>query len=154
MTLFFFKLKQLDTGAYPGGMHRMHVHPPYPPVHSPPSLAWKTGYEGGGGLVSQKCASPRQNPRYARPWLDMLKKLAEVPLLIMFSSSIPPVAHIKLSKQSLWNKFTFRIFLFFYLFICYLCQHVNISILYIVRQIYYVDAHSSRHVNRRLFIWS
>ncbi len=23
-------------GAYPGGMHRMHVHPPSPPVHPPP----------------------------------------------------------------------------------------------------------------------
>jgi hypothetical protein len=22
--------------AYPGGMHRMHVHPPYPPCASPP----------------------------------------------------------------------------------------------------------------------
>ncbi len=23
------------TGAYPGGMHRMHVHPPFPPCASP-----------------------------------------------------------------------------------------------------------------------
>ncbi len=24
------------SGAYPGGMHRMHVHPPSPPGASPP----------------------------------------------------------------------------------------------------------------------
>ncbi len=27
------------TGAYPGGMHRMHVHPPSPPCASPPPPA-------------------------------------------------------------------------------------------------------------------
>jgi hypothetical protein len=26
----------LLAGAYPGGMHRMHVHPPPPPCASPP----------------------------------------------------------------------------------------------------------------------
>ncbi len=26
------------SGAYPGGMHRMHVHPPSPPVHPPPAM--------------------------------------------------------------------------------------------------------------------
>jgi hypothetical protein len=30
---------QYRTGAYPGGMHRMHVHPPSPPCASPPSPA-------------------------------------------------------------------------------------------------------------------
>jgi hypothetical protein len=25
-----------QAGAYPGGMHRMHVYPPSPPVHPPP----------------------------------------------------------------------------------------------------------------------
>ncbi len=61
------------------------------------------------------------------------KKLAEVPLLIMFSSSIPPVAHANLSKQSLWNKFTFHIFFVFYLFICYLCQHCSTGIIILYR---------------------
>ncbi len=34
----------LDTllpGAYPGGMHRMHVHPPSPPCASPPGHVQK-----------------------------------------------------------------------------------------------------------------
>jgi hypothetical protein len=29
---------QLSSVAYPGGMHRMHVHPPSPPVHPPPAM--------------------------------------------------------------------------------------------------------------------
>ncbi len=43
----------LSSVTYPGGMHRMHVHPPSPPcaspppghVHPPPSPAGKAGYE-------------------------------------------------------------------------------------------------------------
>ncbi len=31
--------RRRQTGAYPGGMHRMHVHPPTLPVHPPPSPA-------------------------------------------------------------------------------------------------------------------
>jgi hypothetical protein len=38
---------QLTAGAYPGGMHRMHVHPPSPPCASPP----------------RPCASPPQPER-------------------------------------------------------------------------------------------
>ncbi len=31
-----WKIGPLLTGAYPGGMHRMHVHPPSPPLCIPP----------------------------------------------------------------------------------------------------------------------
>ncbi len=40
----------IQAGAYPGGMHRMHVHPPSPPVHPPP----------------RPCASP---PPHLKGWL-------------------------------------------------------------------------------------
>ncbi len=45
--------------AYPGGMHRMHVHPPCAspppwPCASPPSPAWKAGYEKGWGSGQQE----------------------------------------------------------------------------------------------------
>jgi hypothetical protein len=30
------KQASLNAGAYPGGMRRMHVHPPSPPCASPP----------------------------------------------------------------------------------------------------------------------
>ncbi len=46
-------------GAYPGGMHRMHVHPP--PCASPPPPrpfasppAWKAGYEKRWGSGQQE----------------------------------------------------------------------------------------------------
>ncbi len=42
------------AGAYPGGMHRMHVHPPPGHVHPPPSPAWKAGYGIRGGSVQKK----------------------------------------------------------------------------------------------------
>ena len=37
---------ELGPGAYPGGMHRMHVHPPSPPLCIPP----------------RPCASPPPQP--------------------------------------------------------------------------------------------
>jgi hypothetical protein len=35
-TYQFLKIPYLESGAYPGGMHRMHVHPPPRPCASPP----------------------------------------------------------------------------------------------------------------------
>jgi hypothetical protein len=54
-----------ETGAYPGGMHRMHVHPPLPPCASPPSQPERlVVMRGGGGRSAKNVHPPRQNPRY------------------------------------------------------------------------------------------
>jgi hypothetical protein len=59
------------AGAYPGGMHRMHVHPPFPPcasplpVHSPPPQPERLVMRGGGVGQPKMCIPPRQNPTYA-----------------------------------------------------------------------------------------
>ena len=55
------KNQSVGAVAYPGGMHRMHVHPPSPPVCIPPlamcippSPAWKAGYEKRWGSGQQE----------------------------------------------------------------------------------------------------
>jgi hypothetical protein len=45
-------------GAYPGGMHRMYVHPPSPPVHPPPPQPERLVMRGGGGGRSAKNVHP------------------------------------------------------------------------------------------------
>ncbi len=60
-TLIKELLEYRVTVAYPGGMHRMHVHPPSPPCASPhpamcipPPPAWKAGYEKRWGSGQQE----------------------------------------------------------------------------------------------------
>ncbi len=77
-----FTTGELRPGAYPGGMHRMHVHPPLPPMCIPPSpmcipppcaspLPSLKGYEGGGVGQPKMCIPPGKilgTPLVETPW--------------------------------------------------------------------------------------